>query len=114
MSVNIASAGLFETTRHLRPQRHATVEWAKVRPPGRRPGSRYTTNEQYRTDTTSATRIGARPGGLTLVRLKARPHGIEYRSLRPGIPGVLRSRCGEVEPAPAVLNGNPGRYRGRR
>ena len=47
--------------------------------------------------------FGARPGGLTLERLKAAPHGIDLGPLQPRVPEVLRTASGTVELAPAAL-----------
>ncbi|MCF6522501.1 molybdopterin oxidoreductase family protein [Streptomyces sp. JJ36] len=47
--------------------------------------------------------FGADPGGLTLERLLAHPHGIDLGPLRPRLPEVLRTRSGTVELCPEPL-----------
>jgi anaerobic selenocysteine-containing dehydrogenase len=47
--------------------------------------------------------FGANPDGLTLERLKAVPHGIDYGPLQPRIPEVLKTRSGRIELAPEPL-----------
>ncbi|BBY51221.1 dehydrogenase [Mycolicibacterium arabiense] len=47
--------------------------------------------------------FGAREDGLTLERLKAAPHGIDFGALRPRLTEVLRTPSGKVELAPAPL-----------
>jgi anaerobic selenocysteine-containing dehydrogenase len=44
--------------------------------------------------------FGANPDGLTLERLKAAPHGIDFGPLQPRIPEVLKTRSGRIELAP--------------
>jgi anaerobic selenocysteine-containing dehydrogenase len=44
--------------------------------------------------------FGAKPDGLTLDRLKAAPHGIDFGPLRPRLTEVLRTPSGKVELAP--------------
>jgi anaerobic selenocysteine-containing dehydrogenase len=55
--------------------------------------------------------FGAKPDGLTLERLKAHPHGIDYGPLQPRIPEVLRTRSGKIELAPAELVADAERLR---
>lgn len=47
--------------------------------------------------------FGAKPDGLTLQRLKATPHGIDFGPLQPRIPEVLKTRSGRIELAPEPL-----------
>jgi anaerobic selenocysteine-containing dehydrogenase len=47
--------------------------------------------------------FGANPDGLTLERLKAAPHGIDFGALQPRIPEVLKTRSGRIELAPEPL-----------
>ncbi|MFE1588892.1 molybdopterin oxidoreductase family protein [Streptomyces sp. NPDC058737] len=47
--------------------------------------------------------FGARPDGLTLARLLARPHGIDLGPLRPRIPQPLKTRSGKVELLPEPI-----------
>jgi anaerobic selenocysteine-containing dehydrogenase len=47
--------------------------------------------------------FGAKPDGLTLERLKAAPHGIDFGPLQPRIPEVLKTRSGRIELAPEPL-----------
>ncbi len=47
--------------------------------------------------------FGAKPGGLTLAQLEARPHGIDLGPLKPRIPEVLRTPSGMVELADPAL-----------
>ena len=47
--------------------------------------------------------FGANPDGLTLERLKAAPHGIDFGPLQPRIPEVLKTRSGRIELAPEPL-----------
>ncbi|MEU3662990.1 molybdopterin oxidoreductase family protein [Streptomyces sp. NPDC032940] len=47
--------------------------------------------------------FGARPGGLTLERLLAHPHGIDLGPLRPRLPQPLKTRSGKVELLPAPI-----------
>ena len=47
--------------------------------------------------------FGAKPGGLTLARLKATPGGIDLGALTPRIPEVLRTESGRIELAPPML-----------
>ena len=47
--------------------------------------------------------FGADPDGLTLERLEASPHGIDFGPMRPRIPEVLRTPSGKIELAPAEI-----------
>ena len=47
--------------------------------------------------------FGAAPDGLTLDRLIASPHGIDFGALEPRLPEVLRTPSGKVELAPQLL-----------
>ena len=47
--------------------------------------------------------FGATPDGLTLDRLIASPHGIDFGALEPRLPEVLRTPSGKVELAPQLL-----------
>ncbi|MFD8370751.1 molybdopterin oxidoreductase family protein [Streptomyces sp. NPDC059688] len=47
--------------------------------------------------------FGARPGGLSLDRLLAHPHGIDLGPLRPRLPQPLRTRSGRVELLPGPV-----------
>ncbi|MER6457724.1 molybdopterin oxidoreductase family protein [Streptomyces sp900105245] len=47
--------------------------------------------------------FGARPGGLSLDRLLAHPHGIDLGPLRPRLPQPLRTRSGKVELLPGPV-----------
>jgi anaerobic selenocysteine-containing dehydrogenase len=48
--------------------------------------------------------FGADPGGLTLQRLRAAPHGVDLGPLQPRLPEVLRTASGKVElSAPALV-----------
>jgi anaerobic selenocysteine-containing dehydrogenase len=51
-------------------------------------------------------RFGADPGGLTLDKLEAAPHGIDLGALEPRIPQVLRTESGKVELAPEPIAGD--------
>src|SRR5215470_8066485 len=44
--------------------------------------------------------FGARPDGLTLARLEAEPHGIDFGALEPRVPEVLRTPSGKIELTP--------------
>ena len=55
--------------------------------------------------------FGANPGGLTLERLLANPHGIDLGPLRPRLTQVLRTRSGKVELAPEPLVADVDRLR---
>lgn len=45
--------------------------------------------------------FGTKPDGLTLERLKAAPHGIDFGPLKPRLSEVLRTPTGRIELAPA-------------
>ena len=48
--------------------------------------------------------FGARPGGLTLAALEARPHGIDFGPMEPGqVPDRLRTPSGKIECAPEAF-----------
>jgi len=47
--------------------------------------------------------FGANADGLTLERLKAAPHGIDFGPLEPRMPAVLKTRSGRIELAPEPL-----------
>ncbi|PHV07956.1 molybdopterin-binding oxidoreductase [Janthinobacterium sp. BJB412] len=47
--------------------------------------------------------FGAKPGGLTLAKIKAAPSGIDLGALAPRIPELLRTPSGKIELAPAAL-----------
>lgn len=47
--------------------------------------------------------FGAKPGGLTLKKVKANPHGIDLGALQPRIPEVLRTPSGRIELAPEPI-----------
>ncbi|HET7666269.1 MAG TPA: molybdopterin-dependent oxidoreductase, partial [Mycobacterium sp.] len=47
--------------------------------------------------------FGAKPDGLTLDRLKAAPHGVDFGPLQARIPAVLKTRSGRIELAPEAL-----------
>ena len=47
--------------------------------------------------------FGAAPDGLTLDKLIAAPHGIDFGALEPRLPEVLRTPSGKVELAPPQL-----------
>jgi anaerobic selenocysteine-containing dehydrogenase len=55
--------------------------------------------------------FGERPGGLTLERLEAEPHGIDLGPLEPRLPDVLRTQSGTIELAPEPIVGDLGRLR---
>lgn len=55
--------------------------------------------------------FGARPDGLTLARLEAEPHGIDFGPLRPRIPEVLRTPSGKIELAPEPMLADVARLR---
>jgi anaerobic selenocysteine-containing dehydrogenase len=57
--------------------------------------------------------FGRDPDGLTLARLEANPHGIDFGSLEPRIPEVLRTPSGKIELAPEALVADVARLRGR-
>lgn len=47
--------------------------------------------------------FGADPEGLTLAKLEAAPHGIDFGPMRPRLPEVLRTPSGKIELAPAEI-----------
>ena len=47
--------------------------------------------------------FGADPDGLTLAKLEAHPHGIDFGPLQPRVPEVLRTPSGKIELAPEIL-----------
>ncbi|RCH65085.1 molybdopterin oxidoreductase family protein [Streptomyces sp. SDr-06] len=55
--------------------------------------------------------FGARPDGLTLDRVLARPHGIDLGPLEPRLPQVLRTRSGRIELLPAPIAADLPRLR---
>ncbi|MET7681826.1 molybdopterin oxidoreductase family protein [Streptomyces sp. NPDC005423] len=55
--------------------------------------------------------FGARPDGLTLERLLARPHGIDLGPLKPRLPQPLKTRSGKVELLPEPIAGDLPRLR---
>jgi anaerobic selenocysteine-containing dehydrogenase len=55
--------------------------------------------------------FGARPDGLTLVKLKAAPHGIDLGPMQPRLAEVLRTPTGRVELAPVPLLDDVARLR---
>jgi len=55
--------------------------------------------------------FGARPDGLTLARLEAEPHGIDFGALEPRVPEVLRTPSGKIELAPEPLVADVERLR---
>ncbi len=55
--------------------------------------------------------FGANPGGLTLERLKAAPHGVDLGPLQPRVPEVLRTPTGRIELAPEPLIADVARLR---
>ena len=55
--------------------------------------------------------FGANPDGLTLDRLKAAPHGIDFGPLQSRIPEVLKTRSGRIELAPEALIVDAARLR---
>ena len=57
--------------------------------------------------------FGERPDGLTLAKLEAAPHGIDFGPLEPRIPEVLRTPSGKIELAPEALLADVGRLRAR-
>ncbi|MBX3028239.1 molybdopterin oxidoreductase family protein [bacterium] len=58
-------------------------------------------------------RFGDTPDGLTLARLEAAPHGIDFGPLEPRIPEVLRTPSGKIELAPEPLVADVARLRAR-
>jgi len=57
--------------------------------------------------------FGARPGGLTLERLEASPHGIDLGAHEPRLPDVLRTPSGKIELAPEPITRDVDRLRAR-
>ncbi|MDX2170267.1 MAG: molybdopterin oxidoreductase family protein [Deltaproteobacteria bacterium] len=55
--------------------------------------------------------FGANPDGLTLAKLEAQPHGIDFGPLAPRIPEVLRTPSGKIELAPEPLVADVARLR---
>ena len=55
--------------------------------------------------------FGTNPSGLTLARLEANPHGVDFGPLEPRIPDVLRTPSGKIELAPELLAGDVPRLR---
>lgn len=55
--------------------------------------------------------FGGNPDGLTLERLKAAPHGIDFGPLQPRIPEVLKTPSGRIELAPEPLIADAVRLR---
>ncbi|MGV0871892.1 molybdopterin-dependent oxidoreductase [Mycolicibacterium sp. XJ879] len=55
--------------------------------------------------------FGANPDGLTLARVKAAPHGIDFGPLQPRLPQVLRTPTGRIELAPEPLVADVPRLR---
>ncbi|MEN4447302.1 MULTISPECIES: molybdopterin-dependent oxidoreductase [unclassified Mycobacterium] len=55
--------------------------------------------------------FGAKPGGLTLEKLKANPHGIDLGAMQPRIPEVLRTPSGRIELAPEPIVADVARLR---
>jgi anaerobic selenocysteine-containing dehydrogenase len=56
-------------------------------------------------------RIGEVADGLTLARLEAAPHGIDFGPLEPRVPEVLRTPSGKIELAPAPIVADVERLR---
>jgi anaerobic selenocysteine-containing dehydrogenase len=55
--------------------------------------------------------FGADPDGLTLAKLEASPHGIDFGPLQPRVPEVLRTPTGKIELAPEPLVADVERLR---
>jgi anaerobic selenocysteine-containing dehydrogenase len=53
--------------------------------------------------------FGAAPDGVSLDKLRANPHGIDFGALQPRLPEVLRTASGKVELAPSELIADLGR-----
>jgi len=53
--------------------------------------------------------FGADPDGLSLAKLEAHPHGIDFGPLQPRIPEVLRTATGMIELAPEPCTGDVAR-----
>jgi anaerobic selenocysteine-containing dehydrogenase len=58
-------------------------------------------------------RFGADPGGLSLAKLRAHPHGLDLGALKPQLPGVLRTPSGKIELAPEMILEDMKRLRSR-
>jgi anaerobic selenocysteine-containing dehydrogenase len=58
--------------------------------------------------------FGADPGGLTLARLEAEPHGVDLGPLTERVPEVLRTPSGTIELAPELLVADVERLRAGR
>lgn len=56
---------------------------------------------------------GADPGGLTLARLKAEPHGIDKGALAPRLPAPLQTPTGKIELTPAWITADLPRLQRR-
>jgi anaerobic selenocysteine-containing dehydrogenase len=56
--------------------------------------------------------FGARPDGLTLAKLEANPHGIDFGPLQSRVPDVLRTPSGKIELAPEAIVADVDRLRG--
>lgn len=54
-------------------------------------------------------RFGANPDGLSLEKLRASPHGIDFGPLQARLPGVLRTPDGCIHAAPPMLLGDLAR-----
>ena len=57
--------------------------------------------------------FGSRPGGLTLERLEASPHGVDLGAHEPRLPGVLRTPSGKIELAPEPIIADVARLSAR-
>jgi anaerobic selenocysteine-containing dehydrogenase len=56
--------------------------------------------------------FGAVPGGLSLAKLAANPHGVDLGPLQPRLPDVLRTPSGKIELAPEPVLGDLHRLAG--
>jgi anaerobic selenocysteine-containing dehydrogenase len=56
---------------------------------------------------------GASPGGLTLERVAAEPHGIDMGPLEPRLPGLLGTKSGRIDLAPGYITADIPRLRER-
>jgi len=56
---------------------------------------------------------GANPGGLTLEKLAAEPHGLDMGPLEPRLPGLLKTKSGQIELAPPYITRDLARLRER-
>ncbi len=56
-------------------------------------------------------RFGEDPGGLTLARLEAEPHGVDLGPLEPRLPDALRTPSGRIELAPEPIVADVTRLR---